>query len=71
MKSKARSTALASTVKIDESSGIRYHITSFLKRVGPLAAWAFGCYSVLITLSPIKNVIKAVKVVLEEFKLAK
>ena len=52
-----------------------YHLTSFLKHVSPLAAGAFRCYSVLITLSiifKIKNyVIKAVKVVLEQFKLAK
>ena len=54
-----------------------YHLTSFLKHVSPLAAVAFGCYSVLITLCVIflkkkqSYVIKAVKVVLEEFKLAK
>ena len=50
---------------------------SFLKHVSPLAAWAFGCYSVLITLPVIKKtnkqnyVIKAVKIVLEQFKLTK
>ena len=54
-----------------------YHLTSFLKHVSPLAAWAFGCYSVLITLPIIKKtnkqnyVIKAVKIVLEQFKLTK
>ena len=50
-----------------------YHLTSFLQHVSLLAAGAFGCYSVLITLPLIfkKNVIKAVKVVLKQFKLAK
>ena len=50
-----------------------YHLTSFLKHVSPLAAGAFGCYSVLITLpvSLKKYVIKAVKLVLEQCKLAK
>ena len=51
-----------------------YHLTSILKHVSPLAAGAFGCYSVLITLPVIlkkKYVIKAVKVVLEQVKLAK
>ena len=46
---------------------------SFLKHVSPLAAEAFGCYSVLITLPVIylkkqNYVNKAVKVVLEQFK---
>ena len=52
-----------------------YHHTSFLKLVSPLATGVFGCYSVLITLPIIflknKNIIKAVKVVLQHFKLAK
>ena len=52
-----------------------YHLTSLLKHVSHLATGAFGCNSVLITLPVIflKNiyVIKAVKVVLEQFKLAK
>ena len=53
-----------------------YHLTSFLKHVSPLAAGAFGNYSVLITLPVIflkkqNHVIKAVKVVLEQFMLAK
>ena len=49
-----------------------YHLTSFLEHVSPLAADAFGCYSVLITLPLIFifYVIKAVKVELEQFKLA-
>ena len=49
---------------------------SFLKRVGHLAVGAFGCYSVLNTLPLIffekqKYKIKAIKVVLDLFKLAK
>ena len=45
---------------------------SFLKHVSPLAAGAFGCYSVLIHYPSFKkNVTKAVKVELEQFKLAK
>ena len=50
-----------------------YHLTSFLEHVSLLAAGAFGCYSVSITLPVIskKYVIKAVKEVLEQFKLAK
>ena len=53
-----------------------YHLKRFLKHVSPLAARAFGCYSVLITLPVIflkkqNYVIKPVKVVLEQFKLAK
>ena len=32
-----------------------YHLMSFLKHVSILAAVAFGCYSVLITLYPLKN----------------
>ena len=52
-----------------------YHLTSFLKHVSSLAAGAFACYSVLITLTVIflkeNYVIKAVKIVLEQFKLAK
>ena len=51
------------------------HLTSFLKHVSPLAVGVFGCYSLLITLTlklkKNKYVIKAVKVVLEQFKLAK
>ena len=49
-----------------------YHLTSLVKHVSPLAAGAFGCYSVLITLPVIfikQNYInKAVKVVLEQLK---
>ena len=53
-----------------------YHLTSFLKHVGPLAAGAFGYCSVLFTLPLIfskkqKYVIKADKVALEQFKVAK
>ena len=50
-----------------------YHLTRFLKHVNPLAAEAFECYNMLITLPLIKKkyVIKAVKAVLEKFKLAK
>ena len=52
-----------------------YYLTSILQHVSPLAVGAFGCHSVLVTL-PLKftktkkNVIKAVKVVLGQFKLA-
>ena len=35
-----------------------YPLTSFLKRVSSLAAGAFGCYSVLITLPLIKKNLK-------------
>ena len=52
-----------------------YYLTSFLKHVSPLAAGAFGCYSVLITLPVILKIyiyiFKAVKIVLEQLKLAK
>ena len=53
-----------------------YHLTKFLKHVSPLAAGVFGSYSVLFTLPVILKkkqnyVIKAVKVVFEQFKLAK
>ena len=45
---------------------------SFLKHISPLAAGAFGCYSVLIRYPSFKKYItKAVKVELEQFKLAK
>ena len=58
---------------VDYVFHIGYYLTSFLKHVSALAAGAFGCYSELITLPVIlkKNVIKDVKVVLEQFKLAK
>ena len=53
-----------------------YFLTGFLKHVSLLAAGAFVCYSVLNTVPLIflkkqKYIIKAVKVVLEQFKLAK
>ena len=45
---------------------------SFLKHVSPLAAGAFGCYSVLIRYPSFKkNITKVVKVEFEQFKLAK
>ena len=50
------------------------YFASPMKLISPLAVGAFGCNSVLITLHVIfkqKYVIKAVKVVLEQFKLAK
>ena len=50
------------------------HLTSFLQNVGHLAVGAFACYSMLNTLPLFfekqKYIIKAIKVVLELFKLA-
>ena len=49
-----------------------YYLTSFLKYIRSLSDGVFGCYSMLNTLPLIKKcVIKAVKVLLEQFKLAK